>query len=453
MSVDNVPDPDIYDVLAARDEARNEAKAAKTLANKGGQDQVKNELSPEEIPSLPPVAEEADEEPTAIANKELPPVAEEADEEPTVIANKDGDSLPIPKGRNEHVQHLLGRGEAVFLSLDVETGGEYCGILQLSAEICRMTIKKHGRSETKDKATDIRQDTNTFNAYMIPAMGVTFSEACTKIHGLTENSPSIQNASDIDVVWSQFVNWINTNTAWDEEIIIVAYNGEKCDMKWLWKLTQAPFTHLNLLTKIKYFMDPYKVMDHYKTCQLNKKFTKLDSYELGIMWKYIQLPEIKNLNGAHDSLVDTKAQTDLFIHHMFVPFINRSASIQAIDKIFSSTQLNVWTKKMEPVRKVHKPWKEITREEDITWQPDLRDRYTGPEGGGKPGPSQKMIGIARQSASLANIFLAILPLTFFGRVAKTTDKYCYKDWVVEKERDDRDGNKMETKYFKACPKK
>ena len=216
-----------------------------------------------------------------------------------------------------------------------------------------MTIKKHGRSETKDKATDIRRDTNTFNAYVKPPEGAIFSEACTKIHGLTENSPSIQNASDIDVVWSQFVNWINTNTAWDEEIIIVVYNGEKCDMKWLWKLTQAPFTHLNLPTKIKYFMDPYKVMDHYKTCQLNKKFTKLDSYELGIMWKYIQLPEIKNLNGAHDSLVDTKAQTDLFIYHMFVPFINRSSSIQAIDKIFSSTQLNVWTKKMEPVRKVH----------------------------------------------------------------------------------------------------
>ena len=284
----------------------------------------------EPSPLLPAAGEDSN------SDEEIPPLPTAA-EEPPLPAAEDEPSLPVPKGRNPHCHHLLGRGKCVFLSLDVETGGEYCGILQLSAEICHLTIQTSGRSSSKDTAAAIQRDANTFNAYVRPADGAIYSEACTNIHGLTADSPCIQQASDIDVVWSQFVNWINTSTARDEQIVIVAYNGEKCDMKWLWKLTQAPFTHLSLPTRIKYFMDPYKVMDHYKTCRLNKRFTKLDSYELGVMWRYIQLPEIKNLNGAHNSLVDAKAQTDLFTHPEFVPFINRAASIQPVDKIFSST--------------------------------------------------------------------------------------------------------------------
>ena len=95
----------------------------------------------------------------------------------------------------------------------------------------------------------------------------------------------------------------------------------------------------------------------------------------------------------------------------------------------------------------------MTREDDVTWQPDRSDRYTGPAGGGKPGPSQKMIDVAKQGTSLANIFLAMVPIAFFAHVAETTKKYCYKDWVVEKERDDCDGNKMKTTYFHDCNEK
>jgi hypothetical protein len=195
-------------------------------------------------------------------------------------------------------------------------------------------------------------------------------------------------------VWSHFSEWIHTNTSRDEELIIVAYNGAKCDMKWLWKLTQSPESHLILPDRIKYFMDPYKIMDKYKTCKLNKKFTRLDSYELGIMWKYIQLPAIRNLNGAHDSLVDTKAQTDIIVDSRFIPFINRSDSIVPVEKIFTATQQSEWMKKMEPLRPVHQPWQEVTPENDMRWTPNSADSYTGYLGGEKPGPSQKMIAVA-----------------------------------------------------------
>ena len=89
----------------------------------------------------------------------------------------------------------------------------------------------------------------------------------------------------------------------------------------------------------------------------------------------------------------------------------------------------------------------------MRWTPNSADSYTGYLGGGKPGPSQKMIAVARKSISLANIFLVIIPMSFFHRVAETTNKYCYQDWVVEKERNDRDGNKMKTKYYQDCSDK
>jgi hypothetical protein len=47
-----------------------------------------------------------------------------------------------------------------------------------------------------------------------------------------------------------------------------------------------------------------------------------------------------NLNGAHDSLVDVRAQTDILTHSSFVPFIDPASSIQPIDEIFTRTLQN-----------------------------------------------------------------------------------------------------------------
>ena len=167
------------------------------------------------------------------APPDLPPLVIHQE---TVNNDDENGSPPIPKSRSK-AHHYIDNGKAIFLSLDVETGGEYCGVLQLSAEICRMTILPQGASKTKDKASHIKREPLTFNEYVYPGEGAIYSQACTNIHGLSESSQCIKDASDINVVWSRFVGWINNNTARDEVIILVAYNGETCDMKWLWKLT------------------------------------------------------------------------------------------------------------------------------------------------------------------------------------------------------------------------
>ena len=67
----------------------------------------------------------------------------------------------------------------------------------------------------------------------------------------------------------------------------MAYNGQNCDMKWLWKLTQALRSPFSLPSKLKWLMDPYKVITSHPDCPFNHHQTKLDSYNLGVLWSYI----------------------------------------------------------------------------------------------------------------------------------------------------------------------
>jgi hypothetical protein len=153
------------------------------------------------------------------------------------------------------------------------------------------------------------------------------------------------------------------------------------------------------------------------------------------------------LNCAHDSLIDAKAQTDIFIHKYFGPFIDQKHTVQQIDAIFTATQQNEWKKTMEPDRPVHHPWVEQTASTNFEWSPPKRDSYTGPHGGPSFGPTQFMKDIVRSADNLALIFLAILSVSFFVKVALLTSKYCYKDWVVEKERHNEHGNVKKKKYL------
>jgi hypothetical protein len=110
-------------------------------------------------------------------------------------------------------------------------------------------------------------------------------------------------------------DWVNKHFADNDTGILVAYNGETCDLAWRWKLTQAPRSTLSFTDQLKFFLDPKKVIEEYKRCPLHKSRSKLESYELWCVWKYIYG---QNLNGAHDALEDTKAQTDIVLSKYFV---------------------------------------------------------------------------------------------------------------------------------------
>ncbi len=97
------------------------------------------------------------------------------------------------------------------------------------------------------------------------------------------------------------------------------------------------------------------------------------------MWSFIN--DGQCLENAHDSMVDAKAQSDVLTDARFVPFINRSNSIQLITEMFSKTQQNEWRKEIEPSRPVHAPWVELTRDSMLRWKPPPLHRYDGPNAG------------------------------------------------------------------------
>ncbi len=112
---------------------------------------------------------------------------------------------------------------------------------------------------------------------------------------------------------------------------------------------------------------------------------------------------------------------------------------------------NEWKKDLEPICPVHDPWIKLTNDHNITLEPQWQDTYAGPQGGPKAGPTQFIINVIRSAKGLCDIFLAILPLAFFERVAQLTAKYCYKDWVFARKKKDSDGDKIKSFYFVSVP--
>ena len=220
----------------------------------------------------------------------------------------------VPKGRSI-AHHLLHNQLSVFMSFDIETAGEIAGIVQISAELVRM--KMDGTKVGSDRADGIDRVRETFNSYVNPEVRPEYwDQRSITVHGILPDDERIVNAGNMRTVWPEFQRWFHSIVRPSETAILVAWNGEACDLKWLWRLTQAPNSRYSLPANIKYFIDPYRVIEKYKSCHFNKAKSKIEAYELGVVWKYAN--NGTNLSGAHDSLVDVKAQTDILIHRSFV---------------------------------------------------------------------------------------------------------------------------------------
>ena len=193
------------------------------------------------------------------------------------------------------------------------------------------------------------------------------------------------------------------------------------------------------------------VIREYKGCKLNKKHSKIESYELGVVWSFIKKC---NLNGAHDSLVDMKAQTDIAIHPEFLKYINKTKTYRTIENIFSASEQSELRKKLESSRDIHKPWEDLDERSD-RWNPQSENTYTGFASGGRLGASNTIINSAKKTKyiPLAISFLSLFSFQVIQLMAKETNRYAYEDWVRKVDRVDRDGEKMKKKKFVPCKKK
>ena len=80
---------------------------------------------------------------------------------------------------------------------------------------------------------------------------------------------------------------------------------------------------------------PLKIINKYKGCKLPRSKSKLESLELGSVWKYIFG---MNLNRAHDALIDAIAQMGIVTSDYFFDYIIVTKSLQLIEEIFSKTE-------------------------------------------------------------------------------------------------------------------
>ena len=275
----------------------------------------------------------------------------------------------VPRGKSI-AYHDFANGKIVLLSFDLETGGEYCGIVQFSGQLFR----------PNSSLTSFDIEPDTFNRYVKPPDGVFWNEAaCRASHGLTATSPQIQSGSPFVTVWEDVTSWVSQHVDKDEKCILCAYRGETCDLRWIWRHTQAARSQLMMPDQVSYFMDPLEVIKTYSGCKLHPSKSKLESLELGCVYKHITG---SNLNGAHDSLVDVRAQTAVITSKDFVPYINKTKSIRLIQDIFSRAEQREMLKRLEPLRPVHSPWVELVEGEPYHATISPNDRYTGPSGGG-----------------------------------------------------------------------
>ena len=103
----------------------------------------------------------------------------------------------------------------------------------MSAEIFRLELVRGVRENTKDTATNIEIEADTFNKYLNPISGDFLNEQCTAIHGLHPTHKSKVYADPMAIVWRQFEEWIQSIIGRDDTAILVAYNGKKCDLLWI----------------------------------------------------------------------------------------------------------------------------------------------------------------------------------------------------------------------------
>jgi hypothetical protein len=277
---------------------------------------------------------------------------------PPTLCGADSDKEIIPKGRS--VAHFLFYNKrAHYISFDIETGGEYVGIVQISAQVIHLTLTAKGSTITKDTA-ECEVEDDIFDSYVNPKVSPALWDDCSiAIHGICLHDERITGAKDIHLIWYRFRQWIFKHVPPGEYATLIAWNGAACDLKWIWKLTQAPNSQQVMPPQLRYFIDPYRVIEAYSSCAINKKTSKLETYQLGTVWKYLH-PDHYNFNNGHNSQDDVVAQTYVFTHVAFIPFINRSKSVKTIDEIFTRSKQNAFRKKMEPSREVHLPWKEVT---------------------------------------------------------------------------------------------
>ena len=156
------------------------------------------------------------------------------------------------------------------------------------------------------------------------------------MHEIYVTDDRIKSADGIVEVWKRFVRFVEGYLADGTKTgIIAAWGGQGCDCEWLFRVTED--THYGQLFMPRwcpFFMDPKKVVSHYASCKLSMKHSNVIGYGCSEMWCYVTSSEL--LEGAHSAIVDARAQSTIVSDERFWPFIDKPASMIAMDEVWAS---------------------------------------------------------------------------------------------------------------------
>jgi hypothetical protein len=109
--------------------------------------------------------------------------------------------------------------------------GEIAGIVQISAEIVRFKINSAKTKVGSDHADVIMCIGETFNRYVN-------SEVCPQywdqnsisVHGILHEGERIVTAGNMRTAWPEFQRWFLSHVSPAKMVVIVAWNGEACEV-------------------------------------------------------------------------------------------------------------------------------------------------------------------------------------------------------------------------------
>ena len=191
----------------------------------------------------------------------------------------------------------------VYVHVDVEDGGPYCGLLQISVVVVNADFKV----------------IDDFDRYIKPDENAVWNEeACRLSHGYTKDTPEIKNANSILEVWPEFVEFVEKHITGDKVGMMLAWSGKGSDCSKLFNVTEEHYKDKLFMPKgLKWFCDPAKCIGEYPSCELHdsKRKSKRKGYGLGLVYSEAFNNELsQNVLPDPSVLINAKAKRIHTIH-------------------------------------------------------------------------------------------------------------------------------------------
>jgi hypothetical protein len=294
----------------------------------------------------------------------------------------------------------------VLFNVDLETGGDSCGPVQISVA----AYDPHGMKNLAE-----------FDSYVKPAKGAQWSQATINVHGILPSQQRIKDASELEEVWYCLLQYFQLLLQGGKKGIILAWGGKACDVEWMFRITEESHQGILLMPEnVPFFCDPRQVINHYKGCGL--RFEGMLGLGCAEMWCHVMGKE--KLEGAHSAIVDARAQQDIVKDDRFLKFLDKPESMVTMESVWAAKRKKRQLQNAELKRPLPKGW----TEDEHKWEIPRRMAYEGSQGGAPHGPSTKAKTVF-ENGSLAELFFLLFPLSLVLTIAKQTQQYGMEDWV------------------------